>query len=33
MTLDEASGSWERAGGGSDLVGKYYRYDIQVYHP
>ena len=22
----------ERAGG-SDLVGKYYRYDIQVYHP
>ena len=32
MTLDEASGSWS-VQGGSDLVGKYYRYDIQVYHP
>ncbi|MDM5078648.1 pullulanase-type alpha-1,6-glucosidase [Aeromonas media] len=32
MTQDEASGSWS-VQGGSDLVGKYYRYDIQVYHP
>ncbi|MGY6040412.1 pullulanase-type alpha-1,6-glucosidase [Aeromonas sp. AE23HZ002T15] len=32
MTQDEASGSWSLQGG-SDLVGKYYRYDIQVYHP
>lgn len=32
MTLDEASGSWSLQGG-RDLVGKYYRYDIQVYHP
>lgn len=32
MTLDEASGSWS-VQGGSELVGKFYRYDIQVYHP
>ncbi|MGY3859617.1 pullulanase-type alpha-1,6-glucosidase [Aeromonas intestinalis] len=32
MTLDEASGSWSLQGG-SDLVGKYYRYAIEVYHP
>ncbi|MGY3865189.1 pullulanase-type alpha-1,6-glucosidase [Aeromonas bivalvium] len=32
MTQDETSGSWSLQGG-SDLVGKYYRYDIQVYHP
>lgn len=32
MTLDEASGSWSGQGG-SELVGKFYRYDIQVYHP
>ncbi|MGY3917384.1 pullulanase-type alpha-1,6-glucosidase [Aeromonas australiensis] len=32
MTLDEASGSWS-VQGGSELVGKYYRYDIEVYHP
>ncbi|UNB57998.1 pullulanase-type alpha-1,6-glucosidase [Aeromonas hydrophila] len=32
MTLDEASGSWI-VQGGSELVGKFYRYDIQVYHP
>ncbi len=32
MTRDEASGSWS-VQGGSELVGKFYRYDIQVYHP
>ncbi|MGY3945531.1 pullulanase-type alpha-1,6-glucosidase [Aeromonas tecta] len=32
MTLDETSGSWSLQAG-NDLVGKYYRYDIQVYHP
>ncbi|UCM62225.1 pullulanase-type alpha-1,6-glucosidase [Aeromonas hydrophila] len=32
MILDEASGSWS-VQGGSELVGKFYRYDIQVYHP
>ncbi len=32
MTQDEASGSWS-VQGGSELVGKFYRYDIQVYHP
>ncbi|AKA18908.1 Glycogen debranching enzyme [Aeromonas hydrophila] len=32
LTLDEASGSWS-VQGGSELVGKFYRYDIQVYHP
>lgn len=32
MTLDEASGSWS-VQGGSELVGKFYRYDIQLYHP
>ncbi len=32
MTLDDASGSWS-VQGGSELVGKFYRYDIQVYHP
>ncbi len=32
MTLDEASGSWS-VQGGQELVGKFYRYDIQVYHP
>ncbi|MBQ4668328.1 pullulanase-type alpha-1,6-glucosidase [Aeromonas hydrophila] len=32
MTLDEASGSWS-VQGGSELVGQFYRYDIQVYHP
>ncbi|MCO4207176.1 pullulanase-type alpha-1,6-glucosidase [Aeromonas hydrophila] len=32
MTLDEVSGSWS-VQGGSELVGKFYRYDIQVYHP
>lgn len=32
MTLDEASGSWS-VQGGSELVSKFYRYDIQVYHP
>jgi pullulanase len=32
MTLDEASGSWSLQGG-SDLIGKFYRYDVQVYHP
>lgn len=32
MALDEASGSWS-VQGGSELVGKFYRYDIQVYHP
>ncbi|WP_421145072.1 pullulanase-type alpha-1,6-glucosidase [Aeromonas dhakensis] len=32
MTLDEASGSWS-VQRGSELVGKFYRYDIQVYHP
>ncbi len=32
MTQDEASGSWS-VQGGQELVGKFYRYDIQVYHP
>ncbi len=32
MTQDDASGSWS-VQGGSELVGKFYRYDIQVYHP
>ncbi|HEH9405673.1 TPA: pullulanase-type alpha-1,6-glucosidase [Aeromonas bestiarum] len=32
MIRDEASGSWS-VQGGSELVGKFYRYDIQVYHP
>lgn len=32
MTQDEASGSWSLQGG-SDLVGKYYRYAVEVYHP
>ncbi len=32
MTLDEVSGSWS-VQGGSELVGKFYRYDIQIYHP
>lgn len=32
MTQDEASGSWSLQGG-ADLVGKYYRYAIEVYHP
>jgi pullulanase len=32
MTQDEASGSWSLQGG-SELVGKYYRYAIEVYHP
>lgn len=32
MTRDEASGSWS-VQGGSELVGKFYRYDIEVYHP
>lgn len=32
MTRDEASGSWS-VQGGQELVGKFYRYDIQVYHP
>ncbi len=32
MTQDDASGSWS-VQGGQELVGKFYRYDIQVYHP
>lgn len=32
MTLDDSSGSWS-VQGGQELVGKFYRYDIQVYHP
>ncbi|MGL4715294.1 MAG: pullulanase-associated domain-containing protein, partial [Aeromonas sp.] len=32
MTFDDASGSWS-VEGGSDLVGKYYRYAMEVYHP
>lgn len=32
MTQDEASGSWS-VQGGQELVGKFYRYDIEVYHP
>ncbi|VXA77451.1 Pullulanase [Aeromonas salmonicida] len=32
MTQDDASGSWG-VQGGQELVGKFYRYDIQVYHP
>ena len=32
MTQDDASGSWS-VQGGQELVGKFYRYDIEVYHP
>lgn len=32
MTFDSASGSWSYEGG-SDLIGQYYRYDMEVYHP
>lgn len=32
MTQNDASGSWS-VQGGQELVGKFYRYDIQVYHP
>ncbi len=32
MTRDDASGSWS-VQGGQELVGKFYRYDIEVYHP
>lgn len=32
MTQDDTSGSWS-VQGGQELVGKFYRYDIQVYHP
>ncbi|WP_084202291.1 pullulanase-type alpha-1,6-glucosidase [Aeromonas fluvialis] len=32
MTFDDASGSWSVAGE-SDLVGQYYRYAMEVYHP
>ncbi len=32
MAQDDASGSWS-VQGGQELVGKFYRYDIQVYHP
>ncbi|HEH9431660.1 TPA: pullulanase-type alpha-1,6-glucosidase [Aeromonas sobria] len=32
MTFDSTSGSWSYEGG-SELVGQFYRYDIEVYHP
>ncbi|WP_421195571.1 pullulanase-type alpha-1,6-glucosidase, partial [Aeromonas jandaei] len=32
MTFDSASGSWSYEGG-SELIGKFYRYDMEVYHP
>lgn len=32
MTFDSASGSWSYEGG-SELVGQFYRYDMEVYHP
>ncbi|QJT20684.1 pullulanase-type alpha-1,6-glucosidase [Aeromonas media] len=32
MTFDSASGSWSYEGG-SELIGQFYRYDMEVYHP
>ncbi|QWL59186.1 pullulanase-type alpha-1,6-glucosidase [Aeromonas jandaei] len=32
MTFDSASGSWSYEGG-SELIGKFYRYGMEVYHP
>ncbi|MGL5326885.1 MAG: pullulanase-type alpha-1,6-glucosidase [Aeromonas sp.] len=32
MTFDSASGSWSYQGG-SELIGQFYRYDMEVYHP
>ncbi len=32
MTFDNASGSWSYEGG-SELIGQFYRYDMEVYHP
>ncbi|PJG57701.1 DUF3372 domain-containing protein [Aeromonas cavernicola] len=32
MRFDSASGSWSYQGG-SELIGQFYRYDMEVYHP